>query len=75
MKPKGLKMVETSSQANALEPLLTLNQLAAYLSVPKSWVYAQTRTARKTGFPVIKAGKYCRFNRHRVMAWLEEQGE
>ena len=62
-------------QTTQYEPLMTLEQLAAYLSVPKSWVYGQTRTAKRTGFPVIKAGKYCRFDRHRVMAWLEDQGE
>ena len=52
------------------EPLMTLEALADYLSVPKTWVYSQTRTAKRTGFPVIKVGKYCRFDRKAVVAWL-----
>lgn len=68
-------MLEASSQANAVEPLMTLDQLAGFLNVPKSWVYGQTRIAKRTKFPVTKVGKYCRFDRYQVMAWLEKQDE
>jgi len=54
--------------------LLTIDELARFLSVPKSWIYGQTRQAKKTGFPVVKVGKYCRFNREAVMSWLNERG-
>jgi excisionase family DNA binding protein len=52
------------------EPLLTVEELAAFLRVPRSWIYEKTRTAHRTGFPVVRAGKYCRFNREKVLEWL-----
>ena len=55
-----------------LTQLMTIDELATFLNVKKSWVYGQTRTAKKTGFPVVKVGKYCRFNRHEVLAWLND---
>jgi predicted DNA-binding transcriptional regulator AlpA len=50
--------------------LMTLEELATFLNVPKSWVYNQTRTAYRTGFPVLKVGKYCRFDQGQVLQWL-----
>ena len=49
---------------------MSIDELAAFLNVRKSWVYGQTRTAKKTGFPVVKVGKYCRFDRRKVLTWL-----
>ena len=57
------------------EPLMSIDQLAAYLNVPKSWIYSQTRMRKHNGFPVVKVGKYCRFDRKAVAEWLDEQGE
>jgi excisionase family DNA binding protein len=54
------------------EPLMSVKELAAYLNVKESWVYAQIREARRSGFPVIKVGKYRRFRRKDVMDWCEE---
>ena len=54
-------------------PLMTIGELAEYLNVPKSWVYGQTRLASRTGFPVVKVGKYCRFDRKQVMDWLAKR--
>ena len=53
--------------------LLDIEELARFLNVPKSWIYGQTRQTKRTGFPVVKVGKYCRFNREAVMSWLNEQ--
>lgn len=55
---------------NHLQPLMTVEELAAYLKVPKSWIYERTRTAHRTGFPVVRAGKYCRFDREKILEWL-----
>ena len=54
------------------ERLMTTDELAVFLSVPKSWVYNQTRTAYRTGFPVLKVGKYCRFDKGQVLQWLND---
>jgi excisionase family DNA binding protein len=53
-----------------LTQLMTIDELATFLNVPKSWVYGQTRTAKRTGFPVLKVGKYCRFDKGQVLQWL-----
>ncbi len=54
------------------EPLMSVQELAEFLNVKESWVYAQIREARRSGFPVIKVGKYRRFRRKEVMDWCEE---
>ena len=59
---------------NSTSPgLVTVEQLAEVLRVPASWVYSRTRTAGLTGFPVLKCGKYCRFEVDAVLAWLRVQ--
>lgn len=43
---------------NSLEKLLTVDEVAALLKVPKSWVYERTRRGT---IPHLKLGKYLRF--------------
>jgi len=64
-------MKDCSSNTNL--GLVTVEQLAELLRVPTSWVYSRTRTAGLTGFPVLKCGKYCRFEVDAVLAWLRVQ--
>lgn len=52
--------------------LLTLPEMAQRLRVPPSWLYSRTRV-RDSDFPVIRVGKYCRFNPDKVMKWIEAQ--
>ena len=49
---------------------LNINQLADALNIPVSWVYAHTRFSDKTGFPVIRIGKYMRFQLESVYEWI-----
>ena len=51
------------------QELLTLEEEAARLKVPPSWLYARTRI-KGGDFPVIRVGKYCRFRHAEVMAWI-----
>jgi excisionase family DNA binding protein len=45
-------------------------ELAKLLGVKVSWVY----TAAEAGaIPSYRLGKYRRFNRHEILAWLAEQ--
>ena len=51
--------------------LLTIEELASHLHLRKSWIYGQTRVARRTGFPVVRCGKYVRFELDDVLKWLK----
>ena len=55
--------------------LLSVDELAESLNVPKSWVYSRSRETGPSAMPKIKVGKYVRFELDRVLAWLKEQSE
>ena len=52
--------------------LLTIEEMAARLKVPPSWLYSRTRI-KGGDFPVIRIGKYCRFNPDAVLSWIKEK--
>jgi len=54
------------------EPLagwLTIDEAAALLRVPKSWLYERTRL---NTVPHVKLGKYLRFDREEFLAWARQ---
>lgn len=51
------------------ESLLTADQVAGLLGVPRSWVYEQSRAGR---IPTVTLGRYRRYRREAIEAWLEE---
>ena len=51
------------------ESLLTADQVASVLGVPRSWVYEQSRAGR---IPTVRLGRYRRYRRETIEAWLEE---
>ena len=57
------------------EDLLTPEELAERLKVPKSWVFEQTRerakVRNKAPLPCIRLGKYLRFSWLAVSEWLQ----
>ena len=55
----------------AADELLTLDEAAALLKVPKSWIYERTR---KGAIPHLKLGKYLRFPRATLLQWVSTQG-
>lgn len=55
--------------------LLSVDELAESLSVPKSWIYSRTRETGPDAMPRIKVGKYCRFVLDDVLEWLKNQSE
>ena len=55
--------------------LLTVDELAESLSVPKSWIYSRTRETGPDAMPRIKVGKYRRFVLADVLDWLKSQNE
>jgi excisionase family DNA binding protein len=48
--------------------LLTAEQVAEMLQVPKSWVY---EAAREHRIPHVRLGRYVRFEREQLDSWLE----
>ena len=54
------------------ERLMTADEFAARLQVPKSWVYA---AAREEKVPCVRAGKYVRFRRADVDQFIAEGGK
>jgi excisionase family DNA binding protein len=52
------------------ERLLTAKEVAELLSVPDSWVREATRAGR---LPHLKLGRYRRYEREAIEAWLAEK--
>jgi excisionase family DNA binding protein len=50
-------------------PWLTIQEAADFLRVPVSWLYERTRT---NSVPHVKLGKYVRFDRDELTAWVDE---
>ena len=49
--------------------LLTADQVARILGVPKTWVYEQSRNGR---IPTVTLGRYRRYRAESIEAWVEE---
>lgn len=49
--------------------LLTAGQVAELLGVPPTWVYEQSRAGR---IPTVTLGRYRRYRREAIEAWLVE---
>ena len=56
----------------AIDPsqILTLSEVAERLKVSNRWVYEKTRRRSQDPLPVIRIGRYLRFNWIDVSAWL-----
>jgi len=53
--------------------LLNVSEVAQLLQVPVSWIYARTRHRTKDRLPGYRLGKYWRFDRSEVLAWVASQ--
>jgi excisionase family DNA binding protein len=53
-----------------VERLLTAEDVASMLGVPKAWVYAASRRGE---LPTVRLGRYRRYRREAVEAWIEQQ--
>jgi excisionase family DNA binding protein len=54
-----------------MQNLLSVDELAESLRVPKSWVYSRSRERGPDAMPRIRVGKYLRFELDKVMDWLK----
>jgi excisionase family DNA binding protein len=50
--------------------LLTVRQVAELLQVPVSWVYGRMWKRSLEQLPAYRLGKYWRFDRNEVLAWV-----
>jgi excisionase family DNA binding protein len=50
--------------------LLTVRQVAELLQVPVSWIYGRMRKRSLERLPAYRLGKYWRFDRNEVLAWV-----
>lgn len=57
---------------NEVEKLLTVDELAKVLNVPKSWIYERTRQGQEA-IPHLKFGKYVRFDSQKVIQHFNSQ--
>lgn len=53
--------------------LLTVEEVAALLHVPISWVYGRMRKRSLERLPGYRLGKYWRFREDEIHAWLTRQ--
>ena len=67
-------MDTTGSKKFSSEEIVTVQELAQLFKVRRSWVYSRSRSAEQTGFPLIRVGKYLRFNPLEVLDWLRNHG-
>jgi excisionase family DNA binding protein len=64
----------TAGEAPNPDRLLTVQEVANLLHVPVSWVYGRMRKRSLQQLPGYRLGKYWRFQREEVLAWVERQG-
>jgi excisionase family DNA binding protein len=50
--------------------LMNVSQVAHYLGVPTSFVYARTRRNARERIPHVKLGKYVRFDPTQLSRWI-----
>ena len=59
-----------STSTEDVDQLLTVDEVAALLRVPRSWVLRPTRQRSVQRLPFIKLGKYVRFEPAAIRAFL-----
>ncbi len=64
-------MSHPHSPVAARKRLLTVEEVADMLQVPKSWIYERTRRRGQEQLPHLKVGKYLRFEECTVREFLE----
>ncbi len=65
-----LKPLITNSHDTSSDELMDVKALADYLKVKKQWVYEKTHM---NTIPYYKVGKYPRYKKSKIDAWLLEK--
>jgi excisionase family DNA binding protein len=67
--PHGIEQLTAAE--GSLADLLTVHETAQFLKVSVSWVYEHVRPDAEDRLPVVKLGKYLRFDRRDLYAYLD----
>ena len=59
-------------QINRVQGLVTVDEMAKILNVPKSWIYERTRQGQKA-IPFIRLGAYVRFEPEVVINFFKSK--
>lgn len=59
------------SDDDTLHELLTVHDAARFLKVSVSWIYEHVRDDAEDRLPVLKLGKYLRFDRRDLHAYID----
>jgi len=70
---KAAPTATTEGEKNHEGHLLTVHEVAALLQVPVSWVYGHLRKRSPERLPAYRLGKYWRFDKNELLAWVESQ--
>jgi excisionase family DNA binding protein len=57
------------------DQLMTVQDAARFLSVTVSWIYEHVRNDAEDRLPVLKLGKYLRFDRRDLRAYIDAKRE
>lgn len=57
------------------DQLLTVEQTAARLQVPLSWIYRRMMRSAENRLPVTKIGKYCRIRESELEKWISRRSQ
>ena len=69
--PHEIGTVSTFSVDPGDDSLLTPQDAARFLKVPVSWVYEHVRPEAQDRLPVVKLGKYLRFDARDLRAYVD----
>jgi excisionase family DNA binding protein len=61
----------TADAGGDFTDLLTVQETAQFLKVSVSWVYEHVRPDAEDRLPVVKLGKYLRFDRRDLLAYID----
>jgi excisionase family DNA binding protein len=56
----------TKNRRSKESKLMTVEEVAALLRVPVSWIYSRSRC---NTIPIVRVGKYVRFNEDEITTW------
>jgi predicted transcriptional regulator of viral defense system len=66
---KDAQLMESQSKET---DILTVEEVAAILRVPPSWVRAHANRARRPYLPAFRLGRYTRFQRGSILATIQK---
>lgn len=69
--PDAKRQVGADSALAICDELLTVHDAARFLNVSVSWVYEHTRDHVEDRLPFVKLGKYLRFDRADLRAYID----